>query len=161
MVVVPKNQGKLGAWSKLTVDDIKAPTENALSTGPFGSSISSQFFEDSGVPVIRGSNLANDGRTYLVDDAFVFVSEAKATEFKRSMVFQGDLIFTCWGTVNQVGLIGDGAAYPRYIICNKQMKFTPDPAKVDSAFLFYLFSGSDVQSQMRTQSVGSSVPGFN
>ena len=92
-----------------------------------GSNISSQFFQDRGVPVIRGSNLANDGRTHLIDDGLVFVSEAKATELRRSAVFEDDLIFTCWGTINQVGLISDRAAYPRYIISNKQMKLTPNP----------------------------------
>ena len=41
------------------------------------------------------------------------------------------------------------------------MKLTPDPKKADSAFLFYLFSGSDLQRQIKNQSIGSSVPGFN
>ena len=148
-------------WSEVTVDDIKASTDNALATGPFGSSIGSQFFMRSGVPIIRGSNLANDGHTQLIDDDFVFLSEMKATEFRRSAVFQGDLIFTCWGTVNQVGLIGKGSAYSSYIISNKQMKLTPDPTKVDSLFLFYLFSGQELQRQITNQSIGSSVPGFN
>ena len=161
MEVKPRYRGECESWTEATVDHIKASTENALSTGPFGSSIGSQFFENSGVPVIRGSNLANDGRTYLIDDGLIFVSEAKATELRRSAVFQGDLIFTCWGTINQVGLVSDRAAYPRYIISNKQMKLTPDPKKADSAFLFYLFSGSDLQRQIKNQSIGSSVPGFN
>ena len=161
MEVKLRYRGEFESWTEATVDHIKASTENALSTGPFGSSIGSQFFEDRGVPVIRGSNLANDGRTYLIDDGLIFVSEAKATEFRRSAVFQGDLIFTCWGTINQVGLVSDRAAYPRYIISNKQMKLTPDPKKADSAFLFYLFSGSDLQRQIKNQSIGSSVPGFN
>ena len=161
MEVKPRYRGECVSWTEATVDHIKASTENALSTGPFGSSIGSQFFENSGVPVIRGSNLANDGRTYLIDDGLIFVSEAKATELRRSAVFQGDLIFTCWGTINQVGLVSDRAAYPRYIISNKQMKLTPDPKKADSAFLFYLFSGSDLQRQIKNQSIGSSVPGFN
>ena len=161
MEVKPRYRGERESWTEATVDHIKASTENALSTGPFGSSIGSQFFENRGVPVIRGSNLANDGRTCLIDDGLIFVSEAKATEFRRSAVFQGDLIFTCWGTINQVGLVSDRAAYPRYIISNKQMKLTPDPKKADSAFLFYLFSGSDLQRQIKNQSIGSSVPGFN
>ena len=161
MEVKPRYRGECESWTEATVDHIKASTENALSTGPFGSSIGSQFFENRGVPVIRGSNLANDGRTYLIDDGLIFVSEAKATEFRRSAVFQGDLIFTCWGTINQVGLVSDRAAYPRYIISNKQMKLTPDPKRADSAFLFYLFSGSDLQRQIKNQSIGSSVPGFN
>jgi restriction endonuclease S subunit len=161
MEVKPNSERELQGWSEVTVDNLKAANENALSTGPFGSSIGSRFFESTGVPVIRGSNLANDGHTYLIEDSFVFLSEVKASEFRRSTVFEGDLIFTCWGTINQVGLVSKRAIYPRYIISNKQMKFTPDPRKADSLFLFYLFSGPELQRQIRHQSIGSSVPGFN
>jgi type I restriction enzyme S subunit len=148
-------------WHEVTVENLKAPTENALATGPFGSSIGSRFFEAHGVPVIRGCNLSTDGSTQFIDDGFVFVSEAKATEFRRSVVTKGDLVFTCWGTINQVGLIGEQTEYERYIISNKQMKFTPDENKADSLFLFYLFSGPALQRTIINQSIGSSVPGFN
>jgi len=148
-------------WREVTVEDLKAPTDNALSTGPFGSSIGSRFFEPHGVPVIRGSNLATDGSTRLIDDGFVFVSDAKAHEFRRSMVTRGDLVFTCWGTINQVGLIGPRTAYSRYVISNKQMKFTADEKKADGLFLFYLFSGPELQRAILDQGIGSSVPGFN
>lgn len=148
-------------WREVTVEDLKAPTDNALSTGPFGSSIGSRFFEPHGVPVIRGSNLATDGSTRFIDNGFVFVTEAKAREFRRSVVTSGDLVFTCWGTINQVGLIGPRTAYPRYVISNKQMKFTPDEKKADGLFLFYLFSGPELQRAILDQGIGSSVPGFN
>jgi Type I restriction modification DNA specificity domain len=148
-------------WHEVSVEDLKAPTDNALSTGPFGSDIGSRFFEPYGVPVIRGSNLAFDGSTHLIEDGFVFISEAKAREVRRSVVIRGDLVFTCWGTINQVGLIGPRAEYSRYVISNKQMKFTPDQQKADSLFLFYLFSGPELQRTILDQGIGSSVPGFN
>ncbi len=148
-------------WQDVLVEDLASTSENALATGPFGSSISSQFFQELGVPVIRGGNLRHDARTHLVEDEYVFVSEMKAAEFRRSIVTAGDLIFTCWGTINQVGLVGPRAAHPRYIISNKQMKLTPDPSKADSLFLFYLFSGPDLQRTIIEQGIGSSVPGFN
>lgn len=148
-------------WQDLTVDDLKAPTVNALATGPFGSSISSRYFQQTGVPVIRGSNLSTDGRTLLIENEYVFVSHSKAVELQRATARKGDLIFTCWGTINQVGMISDGAAYERYIVSNKQMKLTPDPRKADSQFLFYLFSSSELQRKILQQSIGSSIPGFN
>jgi type I restriction enzyme S subunit len=92
-------------WRVATVEDIAAPYPTALATGPFGSAISSKYFLDSGVPVIRGSNLSADVSTRLIDDGLVFVSPEKAGEFQRSVVNRGDLVFTCWGTINQVGLI--------------------------------------------------------
>ena len=88
-----------------TVEDIKAPIQNALATGPFGSAIGSRFFADSGVPVIRGGNLSQDVGTRLIDNGYVFIAPDKAQEFSRSFARRGDLIFTCWGTIDQVGLI--------------------------------------------------------
>src|SRR5689334_23218014 len=128
-------------WREVAIDQLKAPSDNALATGPFGSSIGSRFFSSSGVPVIRGGNLSEDIGIRLSDQGLVFLSPDKAREFSRSTVREGDLIFTCWGTVNQVGLIDGRARHREYIISNKQMKLTPDPAKADSLFLYYLFSG--------------------
>jgi type I restriction enzyme S subunit len=150
-----------GEWREVTVEDVKAQTDNALATGPFGSSIGSRFFTSSGIPVIRGSNLSDDIGTRLKDEGLVFLSREKAQEFSRSTVREGDLVFTCWGTVNQVGLLDGRAAYREYVISNKQMKLTPDPAKAHSLFLYYLFSSPESQDRIKNESIGSSVPGFN
>jgi len=148
-------------WRDVAVEDIKAETSNALSTGPFGSSIGSRFFQNSGVPVIRGSNLSQDIGERLVPKDLVFLSEEKALEFERSKVKLGDLIFTCWGTIDQVGLVDKRSPYPEYIISNKQMKLTPNPDRADSLFLYYLFSSPEMTERIRNQGIGSSVPGFN
>lgn len=150
-----------GEWREVTVEEIKAESENALATGPFGSSIGSRFFTGTGVPVIRGSNLSEDIGTRLNNHGLVFLSPEKARQFARSTVREGDLVFTCWGTVNQVGLVDHRAAHREYIISNKQMKLTPHPKKADSLFLYYLFSSPNLQNQIKNQSIGSSVPGFN
>jgi type I restriction enzyme S subunit len=148
-------------WAEVTAEDIKASQPNALATGPFGSSIGSRFFQDYGIPVIRGSNLSEDVGVRLVHEDIVFISKEKAKEFERSIVRRGDLIFTCWGTIGQVGLIDDRCLEPEYVISNKQMKITPDPNKADSLFLYYLFSGPEMSERIRNQAIGSSVPGFN
>ncbi|MBZ0299510.1 MAG: restriction endonuclease subunit S [Anaerolineae bacterium] len=146
---------------EVTVEEISAQTPNALSTGPFGSAISSRFFQDQGIPVIRGGNLSEQTGIRLNHENLVYVSEDKANEFTRSLVKRGDLVFTCWGTVNQVGLIDNTALYDQYIVSNKQMKFTPNPDRADSEFLYYLFSGPEMQATIKGQAIGSSVPGFN
>jgi type I restriction enzyme S subunit len=148
-------------WQEVTVAEIAANSPNSLATGPFGSAISSRFFCDSGVPVIRGSNLSENVGERLIHEDLVFVSEEKANEFRRSIARKGDLVFTCWGTIGQVGLIDDRCAYDEYVISNKQMKLSPDASKTDSLFLYYLFSGPEVSEQIRAQAIGSSVPGFN
>lgn len=152
----------MGEWKTMRVGDLAAPGSNAMATGPFGSAISSRYFRTTGVPVIRGGNLSTDSGVRLNDkDGLVFLDPTKADEFSRSKVRRGDLLFTCWGTINQIGLIDSSARYPEYVISNKQMKLTPNPRLADSEFLYYLFSSPEVQSEILEGSIGSSIPGFN
>jgi type I restriction enzyme, S subunit len=148
-------------WQRTTVEALAASRPAALATGPFGSSISAKYFADAGVPVIRGSNLSADVSTRLVDEDLVFVSEEKAKEFHRSVAIRGDLVFTCWGTINQVGLIDRSSKFDRYIVSNKQMKLSVDSTKVESLFLYYLFSSPQKQAEILDNGIGSSVAGFN
>ena len=148
-------------WQSVIIEDIAAPYPSSLSTGPFGSAISSKFFTESGVPVIRGSNLSANISYRLIENGLVFVTSEKASEFKRSIAKRGDLVFTCWGTINQVGFIDHLSQYKEYIVSNKQMKLTVDPLKVDSLFLYYVFLGPIKQKEILDNGIGSSVPGFN
>ncbi|HHY0444312.1 TPA: restriction endonuclease subunit S [Vibrio parahaemolyticus] len=148
-------------WPTVTIEDIASESPNALATGPFGSAISSKFFTDNGVPVIRGSNLSTDTGVRLKDEGIVFVSEEKAKEFSRSVARVGDLVFTCWGTINQVGYIDGTSNWDEYIISNKQMKLTVDTTKVDPRFLYYVFSSPLKQREILSNGIGAAVPGFN
>lgn len=148
-------------WPEVRVEEIASSDPNALSTGPFGSSISSKFFTSSGVPVIRGSNLSADVGVKLIDEEIAFVSFDKAKEFRRSVAKRGDLVFTCWGTINQVGLIHAKSKYPEYVVSNKQMKLTVDATKVDPKFLYYVFSSPEKQHEILSNGIGAAVPGFN
>ena len=148
-------------WKVVTVEQLAGQRPASLATGPFGSSISSRHFTENGVPVIRGSNLSADVSIRLDDEGLVFVSPQKAHEFRRSVARRGDLVFTCWGTINQVGLIDETAKFDEYIVSNKQMKLTVDPEKADARFLYYVFSSPQKQREILENGIGSSVPGFN
>ena len=148
-------------WRIVRVADVAARSSNALATGPFGSSIGSRFFRRSGVPVIRGGNLSADSAIRINDDDLVFLAPEKAAEFSRSTVRRGDLIFTSWGTIDQVGLIDDSASFDDYVISNKQMKLSPDPGIALPDFLYYLFSAPAMQREILAGAIGSSIPGFN
>src|SRR5690242_12614536 len=120
-------------WRLLKVDDIKSPEKSSCVAGPFGSSISSKFFVEAGVPVIRGSNLRDD-LTRFVPQGFVFVSPEQAMQYKAQHVRAGDIVFTCWGTIGQVGLIPENGPFSEYIISNKQLKLRPNREITDSLF---------------------------
>lgn len=148
-------------WQIVTVDELAAKKKGSLATGPFGSSIGSKTFRDSGIPLIRGSNLSECVEIRLDETGIVYVEEDLAREFARSVAVKGDLVFTCWGTISQVGLIDDRASFARYIVSNKQMKLTLDEALASPLFVYYFFSSPQGQHQIQINAIGSSVPGFN
>jgi type I restriction enzyme, S subunit len=145
----------------VTVEEIAASSKHALATGPFGSAISARFFTAKGIPVIRGSNLSLDVSDRLNEADLAFIPEGLAAKFERSCARAGDLIFTCWGTVGQVGLIDGRSSYGGYIVSNKQMKLTPNSGMTNSLFLYYAFSNPQFVEYLQSISIGSSVPGFN
>jgi type I restriction enzyme, S subunit len=151
----------MSEWRKVTVEDVAAQSKNSLATGPFGSAISARFFTENGIPVIRGSNLSLDVGHRLIEAGLAFIPEGLAAKFERSSARAGDLIFTCWGTIGQVGLIDGRSTFSEYIVSNKQMKLTPDPQLASPLFLYYAFSNPQFVEYLQSISIGSSVPGFN
>jgi len=151
----------MSGWCEYELGQLGAQEPNAFATGPFGSSISAKYFVDEGIPVIRGSNLSLEVGRRLVEDSFAFLAPDKAAEFRRNVARRGDLVFTCWGTIGQIGYIGDGSRFSEYVISNKQMKMTPDASRVDGLFLYYLLSSPQMLAAVQRQQIGTSVPGFN
>jgi type I restriction enzyme S subunit len=147
-------------WRLLSVDDIKAPEKHSCTAGPFGSSISSKFFIEEGVPVIRGGNLRDD-LTPFVAEGFAFVSPEQAQRYKGQHVRGGDLVFTCWGTLGQVGLIPENGPFPEYIISNKQLKLRSNGQIANPKFLFYYFGSPQMVRHIRSIAIGAAVPGIN
>jgi type I restriction enzyme S subunit len=144
----------------LAVDKVKANEPSSCVAGPFGSNISSKYFVPEGVPVIRGNNLRDD-LTRFVPTGFAFVSKEQAKQYKAQHVKPGDLVFTCWGTIGQVGLIPRKGPFPEYIISNKQLKLRPDSRVADPLFLFYYFASPQMIRHIRSISIGAAVPGIN
>ncbi|WP_246284808.1 restriction endonuclease subunit S [Gordonia asplenii] len=111
--------------------------------------------------MIRGSNLSESISTRLIDQDIVFLPQRFCEEFARSVARRGDLVFTCWGTIGQIGLIDETSKFEKYIVSNKQMRFRPDPRVAFPEFLYYFLSQPSMLDYVRSQSIGSSVPGFN
>lgn len=127
---------------------------NDIAMGPFGSNIKVENFVDSGVPVIRGINLNENG---FVDEKFVYVSEAKAQSLKRSLAFPDDLVFTHRGTIGQVGIIPRGK-HPKYLVSQSQMKLTVNTKYLDPLFLYYFFKSPLGQYELLKNSSQVGVP---
>jgi type I restriction enzyme S subunit len=144
-------------WDVVRADEIALPQKGAIVSGPFGSNIGKRFFVESGVPLIRGSNLSL-GIKELVEDDYVFITEEKAFELRNCEAIVGDIVFTAAGTLGQVGRIPENSVFPRYIISNKQLRLRPNPAISDSKFLYYWFSSPRMQRHLQNQNTGASIP---
>ncbi|MEI6542469.1 MAG: restriction endonuclease subunit S [Methylococcales bacterium] len=135
-----------------------------FASGPFGSSIGSQFYRDDGVPVIRGNNLSLDGnKPKYTDDGYVFLTEDKADELSNAEVLAGDLVFTARGTVGQVGLVPtDGSIkWSRAILSANQLRFRNRITNLSSQYLWYLFSSWFIRTQVLLSSDSVAQPNLN
>lgn len=144
-------------WPVVTVEGIAAPQRNALVGGPFGSNLVSSDYVASGVPVIRGQNMAN---SRWVCGEFAFVSSQKADSLAANLARPGDLVFTQRGTLGQVAIVPKGS-YGTYVVSQSQMKLTPDSSKADVLFLYYLFKTPDQQRHIVNSAIQTGVPHTN
>jgi type I restriction enzyme S subunit len=143
----------------VSVADLAAPTKHALNGGPFGSKLVGRDYVPDGIPVIRGCNLAGDGR-FSVDE-LVFVTPEKAKSLSANIARRGDLVFTQRGTLGQVGLIPHHLPYEQYVVSQSQMKLTVDSRKANSTFLYYYFRAPETVRRIENLALTSGVPHIN
>ncbi|AWV46277.1 type I restriction endonuclease subunit S [Hafnia alvei] len=141
-------------WAKVTIESIQANQKGAIAIGPFGSRLKSDSYVDSGIPVIRGTNLT-DGATFTGE--FVFISQEKADSLGSSNVYQNDLVFPHRGSIGEVGIITDNK---RYILSSSLMKLTVDVSQVNPKYLYYFFRSSAGRHELLKNSSQVGTPGI-
>ncbi len=148
------------SWPKLKLESLAAKEPYSFVGGPFGSKLTTRDYVESGIPVIRGSNM-NNGR-YLDMTDFVFVTESKVREdLSSNLAKPGDLVFTQRGTLGQVAIIPSDGIADRYVVSQSQMKLTVDEAKADPLFLYYFFSSREATERIMSFISSSGVPHIN
>ena len=146
-------------WRDVLLEELAASTKNALVGGPFGSDLVSSDYSPTGVPVIRGENLAT-GRWVAGD--FVFVLPAKAQKLSANTAGPLDIVFTQRGAnhYRQVAVV-PADADGRFVISQSQMKLTVDRLKVDPLFTYYLFRSPIQQEYLQRNAIQTGVPHTN
>ena len=94
-----------GDWIDARLSEIAIDEDRAFAMGPFGSNIRAENYQDSGVPVIRGTNLGKPGEPRFRPYEYAYISEAKADELSSSNAHPNDIAFVAQGTVGKVGII--------------------------------------------------------
>jgi type I restriction enzyme, S subunit len=147
-------------WRDGLLEELAAPTRNALVGGPFGSElVTSDYVPTGGVPVIRGENLSL-GRW--VAGEFVYVSHEKADKLRANTAGPLDVVFTQRGAnhYRQVAVVPPNGR--RFLISQSQMKLTVDVTKADPIFVYYyLFRAQRQREYLRRNAIQTGVPHTN
>ncbi|MFV9683984.1 restriction endonuclease subunit S [Pseudomonas sp. NY15367] len=125
-------------WREYCIDEIKAGEASSIAIGPFGSRMKSDCYVESGVRVVRGTNLTS-GRVFSGD--FVFVTSDKAAELGGANLAPFDLVFPHRGAIGEVGIVPDDGEH--YVLSTSLMKLKCHQEKADPLFVYYFFK-SDV-----------------
>lgn len=142
--------------TKYKLGDLIAPEKKSLISGPFGSNISSKYFVEKGIPVIRGNNL-NIGYEKFNDSGYVFITKEKAEELDCWAQID-DLIFTAAGTLGQVGIITDNLSYKEFVISNKQIRARLNKKVINVLYAYYWCSSPWIRAKLKNNDKGSTVP---
>lgn len=147
----------MAEWDFVEYQSLASQDRSAFSMGPFGSKITKENYVPSGIPVVRGVNLA---RGVFVDDDFVFITQEKADEIMPANVDPGDLIFTHRGTIGQVSMIPRRPRFDRYVIGSSQVKTRLEKSKALPEFYYYWFQSREGQRSILANASTVGVPGI-
>jgi type I restriction enzyme S subunit len=106
-------------WFWASFEDIASTETYSMSSGPFGSALGRKDYVDAGIPVIRGQNIQS-GRFVL--NGFVYVSNEKALELKRSIAYPKDIIVVAVGSSGQAAMV----PLPEYVNLSLQVQISQD-----------------------------------
>ncbi|EPK3136370.1 restriction endonuclease subunit S [Enterobacter cloacae] len=141
-------------WPIVRIDDIKADRKNAITIGPFGSRMKSDCYTESGIAVIRGTNLGPT--SHFIND-FVYIPEEKADELASCNVYKNDLVFPHRGSIGEVGIVEHGQ---RYVLSSSLMKLTCATDKACPKFVYYFFKSSTGRHELLKNASQVGTPGI-
>ncbi|MCU7882750.1 MAG: restriction endonuclease subunit S [Candidatus Thiodiazotropha sp. (ex Lucinoma annulata)] len=137
-------------WCLASPDQISAIRKNALTIGPFGSSLLKSDYRESGVPLVFVRDIRSEN--YGGPDTR-FISQSKAVELESHTVQTGDLLVTKMGDPP-----GDTSIYPKGrpsgVITADCIKLTPCNEIVLTEYLRYALRAPELAQQFLSQTRG-------
>lgn len=138
-------------WPIVKIDEIS----ERIAIGPFGSRMKADTYTDSGVRVIRGTNISS-GRVFSGD--WVFISENFADELKGCNAFENDLVFPHRGAIGEVGIVPQDGR--RYIISSSLMLLRCNKQLANSLYLYYFFKSEKGKHELLKNASQVGTPGI-
>lgn len=132
-----------------------AVCDGALQTGPFGSQLHADEYQDEGVPVLMPKDLV--GCRARVATA-ARISSTRAEGLSKHKVFVGDLLFSRRGDVTRFALIDEKS---EGALCGTGCLKARPSAAHSSAFLAQLLQLDVVRAWLEQNAVGQTMPNMN
>ncbi|MEM1054388.1 MAG: restriction endonuclease subunit S [Bacteroidota bacterium] len=132
------------SWETVSVTDIADPNRQTILTGPFGSSLCSDDFVESGVPLLR---IGNVQWGYLAVEDLLYVTPDKAEELSKYRVQHGDLLFARQGATTGRNAMATHAV-DGWLINYHIIRVATDYSRCIPEYLAYCFNSPFVQRQV-------------
>lgn len=146
----------MSEWPIVRFEELADSSKSAFSK-PYGSAIMKEDYRSTGVPIVRGVNLANG---IFVDDDFVFISDEHADRMPGANLTSGDLVFTHRGTIGQVSMIPWNHNHARYVLSTSHVKARLDASRARPEFYYYYFRSPQGQLELLRNASVVGVPGI-
>ncbi|TDL99098.1 MAG: hypothetical protein C4K58_07310 [Flavobacteriaceae bacterium] len=155
-VISLQNELKLSLFYKMfqdwkffdekTVLEVASDEQYSLSSGPFGSNLTSKDYVDNqGVLILRGKNITS-GKLDLTD--IKYVSEEKALELKRSEIKPNDIVIVAVGSSGKALRIP--SSLDKAIISQNFNKVSCNQEIINPTYFEYCFNSNIVQHQLKS-----------
>jgi type I restriction enzyme S subunit len=129
--------------------------DGALQTGPFGSQLHANEYQDDGVPVLMPKDLMKCRATLATAAR---ISPARAEELSKHELFVGDLLFSRRGDVARFALIDEESAGA---LCGTGCLRARPSAAHSSTFIAHLLQLDVVRAWLEQNAVGQTMPNMN
>ena len=129
--------------------------DGAFQTGPFGSQLHANEYQDDGVPVLMPKDLVKCRATLATAAR---ISPARAEELSKHKLFVGDLLFSRRGDVARFALIDKESAGA---LCGTGCLKARPSAAHSPAFIAHLLQLDVVRAWLEQNAVGQTMPNMN
>jgi type I restriction enzyme S subunit len=127
-----------------------------IQTGPFGSQLKSDEYEDDGIPVINPSHIIAGE---IVPDPRIAVSAEKAAQLARHTLEEGDLVAARRGDLGRCAVVRPSAA--GFLCGTGSALVRLDQTRVEPSFAAMVFSSRRNRDALSLASVGSTMDNLN
>ena len=156
----PQKDSEVGplpeSWEHTTLGDLCKGPEGAIQTGPFGSQLHRDDYEETGVPVVNPTHLIA-GR--ISHENVPRVSNENANRLKRHKLCVGDIVFARRGQIGRMARVTE--TEEGWLCGTGSFLVRARQPSVDNCFLHFQLSTEPVKAWLTAHAAGAIMPNLN